>query len=93
MPCGRAGKTNHTVKSPGKMPERNKEELLMKAKMKPHKLLSLLLALVMVVGMLPAMSLTAYATQTTHSVYVYDKDDTGKRYAFNYYDERYYYTV
>ena len=33
----------------------------MKTKMKPHKLLSMLLALVMVVGMLPAMSLTAYA--------------------------------
>ena len=33
----------------------------MKAKMKPHKLLSMLLALVMVVGMLPAMGQVAYA--------------------------------
>ena len=33
------------------MPERNKEELLMKAKMNLHKLLSMLLALVMVVGL------------------------------------------
>lgn len=33
----------------------------MKAKMKPHKLLSLLLALVMVAGMLPAMGQVAYA--------------------------------
>ena len=33
----------------------------MKAKMTPHKLLSMLLALVMVVGMLPAMGQVAYA--------------------------------
>ena len=33
----------------------------MKAKLKPHKLLSMLLALVMVVGMLPAMGQVAYA--------------------------------
>ena len=33
----------------------------MKAKVKPHKLLSLLLALVMVVGMLPGMGMTALA--------------------------------
>ncbi|WP_194608666.1 InlB B-repeat-containing protein [Clostridium vitabionis] len=36
----------------------------MKAKMKLHKLLSLLLALVMVVGLLPAMSMTALAETT-----------------------------
>ena len=29
LPCGRADYTNHTVKSPGKMPERNKKKLLM----------------------------------------------------------------
>ena len=37
----------------------------MKAKLKPHKLLSLLLALVMVVGLLPAMSMTASAEDAT----------------------------
>ncbi len=37
----------------------------MKAKMKLHKLLSMLLALVMVVGMLPAMGQVAYAEGTT----------------------------
>lgn len=26
LPCGRAGKTNHTGKSTGNMPESNKEE-------------------------------------------------------------------
>ena len=36
----------------------------MKAKMKPHKLLSMLLALVMVVGLLP-MGQVAYAEGTT----------------------------
>ena len=36
------------------MPKRNKEELLMKAKMKLKNLLSFLLALVMVVTLLPA---------------------------------------
>ena len=67
MPCGRAGKTIHTVRSPGKMPERNKEELLMKAKVKLHKLLSLLLALVMVVGLLP-MGQVAYAVDTLPTI-------------------------
>lgn len=33
----------------------------MKAKLKPHKLLSMLLALVMAVGMLPGMGMTALA--------------------------------
>ena len=40
----------------------------MKAKMKPHKLLSLLLALVMVVGMLPAMGQVAYAESTLPTI-------------------------
>ena len=35
----------------------------MKAKVKPHKLLSLLLALVMAVGMLPGMGMTALAVE------------------------------
>ena len=35
----------------------------MKAKMKPHKLWSLLLALVMAVGMLPGMGMTALAVE------------------------------
>ena len=67
MPCGRAGKTNPTVSQIGKMPERKKEELLLKAKLKPHKLLSLLLALVMVVGMLP-MSQVAYAASAVSNL-------------------------
>lgn len=40
----------------------------MKAKTKLHKLLSLFLALVMVVGMLPAMSLTAHAEGTLPTI-------------------------
>ena len=43
------------------MPKRNKEELLMKAKMKLKNLLSFLLALVMVVTLLPGMGMTALA--------------------------------
>ena len=35
----------------------------MKAKVKPHKLLSLLLALVMVVTLLPGMGMTALAAE------------------------------
>ena len=37
----------------------------MKAKTKLHKLLSLLLTLAMVLGILPAMSLTAFAAEIT----------------------------
>ena len=40
----------------------------MKAKMKPHKLLSMLLALVMVVGMLPAMGQVAYAASAVSNL-------------------------
>ena len=45
------------------MPERNKEELLIKTKMKLHKLLSLLLALVMVVGLLPTAAIPVFAVE------------------------------
>ena len=40
----------------------------MKAKVKPHKLLSLLLALVMVVGMLPAMGQVAHAASAVSNL-------------------------
>ncbi|MDY4975060.1 MAG: hypothetical protein SO075_07480, partial [Eubacteriales bacterium] len=53
LPCGGAGKTIHTVRSSGRMPGRNKEDLLMKAKTKLYKLLSMLLCCVMLVGLLP----------------------------------------
>ena len=46
----------------------------MKAKMKPHKLLSMLLALVMVVGMLPAMGQVAYAAGYPDASGVYVND-------------------
>ena len=65
MPCGRADKSIHTVRSPGKMPERNQEELLMKAKL--TRLLSLLLTLVMAVGLLP-MGQVAYAVDTLPTI-------------------------
>ena len=57
MPCGRAGKRIHTVKQIGKMPERNKEELLMKTKL--TKLWSFLLSLVMLLSLLPTTVLAA----------------------------------
>ena len=44
------------------MPERNKEDFLMKAKTKFTRLWSVLLVLVMVVGMLPTTALAAGAT-------------------------------
>ena len=64
------------------MSERKKEELLMKAKLKPHKLLSMLLALVMVVGMLPTTAFAAGNPDPT-AVFV----DGGK----SFYNNRLYY--
>ena len=61
MPCGRADKSTHTLRSPGEIPKRNKEELLMKARIRLHKLLSVLLCCIMLVGMLPTH---AYAWDT-----------------------------
>ena len=52
----------------------------MKAKMKPHKLLSMLLALVMVVGMLPTMSLTAYAEEVHPNA---DQVSINEKYFYN----------
>ena len=66
MPCGRADETIHTVRSPGKMSERKKEELLMKAKL--TRLWSFLLTLVMVVGLLP-MGQVAYAEEVYPDAY------------------------
>ena len=59
MPCGRADETIHTVRSPGKMSERNKDELLMKAKL--TRLWSFLLALVMLLSLMPGLELHAHA--------------------------------
>ena len=42
---------------------KKKGGIILKAKVKPHKLLSLLLALVMAVGMLPGMGMTALAVE------------------------------
>ena len=69
MPCGRADYTNHTVRSPGKMPERNKEELLMKTKL--TRLWSFLLALVMVLALMPQMVFAEGNTSTAPSVSAY----------------------
>ena len=50
---------------PGKMPERNKEDFLMKAKTKFTRLWSILLVLVMVVGMLPTVALATGSVAAT----------------------------
>lgn len=69
LPCGGAGKTIHTVRSSGRMPGRNKEEEL-NMKKRTSKLLSILLCLVMLLGMLPAMSLPAAAAEETYVTHV-----------------------
>ena len=65
MPCVKAGKTIHTVRLSGRMPERNKEELLMKEKKKLHRLLSMLLCCVFVLGL---MSITAFAAESGYRI-------------------------
>ena len=54
----------------------------MKAKTKLHKLLSLLLCLVMVLGMLPAMSLTAFAAEPGISLSGGDSDRSGTGWSY-----------
>ena len=70
------------------MPERNKDELLMKAKTKIARLFGILLAFVMVVGMLPTVALAAEESAPTPSeVHNFHLDYTTLPYASSELDE------
>ena len=64
------------------MSERNKEEMLMKAKTKLNSLLSMLIALAMLLGMLPAMSLTAFAAEPGISITGSTTDSSGTGWSY-----------
>ena len=64
------------------MSERNKEEMLMKAKTKLNSLLSMLIALAMLLGMLSAMSLTAFAAEPGISITGSTADSSGTGWSY-----------
>lgn len=69
------------------MPERNKEELLMKAKTKITRLLSILLTFAMVVGMLPTVALATEPTPMPSEEHDSHSDFTTLPYASSEWDE------